>query len=152
MGLLRLVKMLWSFSGRWGRWSFLQRSFFHPILVIAPVAIAAALLEIQVVDINKLIMNVVAALFFLVHVPILVRRYHDFGKSAWWVVGALSACALFVGVHAFLVNQGVQSYFEHLVLAILFFLYLAAFTVKGDVGQNQFGSSLSSSLPRRENK
>jgi len=152
MGLVSLVKMLWSFSGRWGRWSFVERSFFHPMLLCGLIFGVAHLLEVQDVEKNELIVNVAAYLFFLVQLPILVRRYHDFGKSAWWVVGVLSACTLIFGANSFLIDQGVQPYLAYFGLAIFFFFYLAAVTIKGDVGQNQYGSSPSSSLPSRENK
>jgi len=147
MGLMSLFKMLWSFSGRWGRRSFFKRSFYHPILVCLLVFVPISLPGSKEVDINKLILNVAGVLVFLVQVPILVRRYHDFGKSAWWVVGALSTCALFLGISAFLIGQSVQPYFAYLGLAIFFFLYLAAVTIKGDVGQNKYGLSPKPSLP-----
>ena len=83
---------------------------------------------------------------FLADISIIVRRFHDFGKSAWWSLGkywakAIGSVVLTYFIFAIIPGCPTIGLFVVFLMCIIFCLYylgLALFK-KGDEDENIFG-------------
>lgn len=99
---------------------------------------------------------------FVAEIALYVRRFHDFGKSAWWallwywlisfaivivlsvtIVIICSSCG--IGSKNLVISIAVVSSQILILISLLYYLYLCLFK-KGDVGENKYG------LPSELNK
>lgn len=94
----------------------------------------------------SIIMQIFLLWKFLADISIIVRRFHDFGKSAWWSLGkywakAIGSVVLTYFIFAIIPGCPTIGLFVVFLLCIIFCLYylgLALFK-KGDEDENIFG-------------
>lgn len=168
-----------TFKGRASRKDYLYWFLFHILLCVCLylfVSLPAKMLQPYIQDLSAVGQLTVSLYFlgaavvaliisiwkFFADVAILVRRFHDFGKSAWWallwywvisIIITVVLCIIIV-VSYIMITQGLQdsdhslsAIVAQILMTISSLIYICICLFKnGDVGENKYG------LPSELNK
>lgn len=135
-----LSQWLFSLDGRIGRDRYFLATFLYAIA--AAVLVIAAVLATDPSMPPSLQFLLILLVYFLAGVPIIVKRFHDRGKSGWWYL--LSLVLLLFGnlLAASSGNPQVPNPLGRLVmLGVTTWLLLDLFILPGDPGANRYGES-----------
>ena len=152
-----------TFKGRTSRKEYLYWFLFHiafsfailllisfPAKILAPhsqeLSTTAMLMAMIYFLGVSLVVLVISIWKFVADVTVIVRRFHDFGKSAWWSLGkywakAIGSVVLTYFIFAIIPGCPTIGLFVVFLMCIIFCLYyfgLALFK-KGDEDENIFG-------------
>lgn len=136
-----LFWFLFSFRGRISRDQFV--SFLALSIILLPFPAAFSLLA-SLSDISGSFFGFMSLLLIYVCLTVVIKRFHDVGASAFWVIFTMVQCVFLTLIMSGVLNLPlIGAVFVYVLIALLalsviFCLYLCF--ARGNIGENRYGA------------